>query len=948
MADARIKNHHHSMEPSVQRSGSRDAPTCLVCFENLTVCAVGPCNHANVCYKCSIRMRILQRDTSCCVCKQPIPTALYIPYRDLGAKKWGDLPHNRFPKDKRWKLEAKTRDLLKEVVKFRDAYCPVPGCTHHIDAMVPLPLKSEKALSTKAELGDFACTNSTLDDAERPVDESSPFGPFPNIGVLKRHVREDHGLSFCELCLKHSPKFVCEQHLYTQKELRSHLTVGSGDRKPGVAHGHPYCKFCKTHYYSEDEIFAHMNLQHETCFLCVRSHQLQYVYYENYAALEEHFRACHYMCEDVNCKQMHFIVFPSNLELQSHMASTHGVGGGRSKMSVSASSFSGASRMNPLDPAAPGRAFNLSALARAIPFSFSSPSSSDDSQPSGSNANMSHPPPTYVQSSFPAPSSTSILVPNAHSSGSGNAPASTNRQQRFRQHIDRSTDRPGSDAVSAIGMSLARQADFPSLGTDPDEYSGTSSTFGVYGDHDCMIPRMCGHAPAHPFHSTGNCPPCKTLVPHVCAGGHCELPTMCYLVMSAKRKAEEAGTEEIGIQLCTRACGKPLPCGHSCKKNCHAGRCPPCAARCERPRPDCGHPCSLKCGHVASCSSNGCFVKVIAGCACGHRQETLTCSELRQQGVKAVKVDVEGTPVDDRMNTEELYVLKCTRECRNSAFRDALKLDQDKLVTDEIERPPYTEFLKSFALRNDVFVRGVVDKIRTFVLDPKQPKALDFPAMGIEKRAFLHQLGSYYFLESEAKDAEPKRSVSMYRTEMTSNPPYSLQDAISSKRATEERKEKNMFLFYLVITSTYPGQPISYDVLRKLDSSLRTWYRGKCFLQTRDDDEAHVLFSSESARDDAFSKIKRMGLDLRIEFWNREHVHDSSSSSSSSSGAGAGAGATSSQVPEIAPVPSAAAVDRQAGDGWVVVQKGLAPTSANNGGSTATGAYKSRFAVLQE
>ncbi len=78
----------------------------------------------------------------------------------------------------------------------------------------------------------------------------------------------------------------------------------------------------------------------------------------------------------------------------------------------------------------------------------------------------------------------------------------------------------------------------------------------------CSVPRPCGHA--HPSWHTchpGACPPCVQPVSVMCGSGH-ELRNNipCH----------------IGVVVCSRPCGKTLPCGeHACPRQCHTGPCLP-------------------------------------------------------------------------------------------------------------------------------------------------------------------------------------------------------------------------------------------------------------------------------------------------------------------------------------------------------------------------------------
>lgn len=52
------------------------------------------------------------------------------------------------------------------------------------------------------------------------------------------------------------------------------------------------CRFCRKRFYGDNEIFAHMQQQHEHCFLCRRERPDKYVYYRDYNELEGNSRSC--------------------------------------------------------------------------------------------------------------------------------------------------------------------------------------------------------------------------------------------------------------------------------------------------------------------------------------------------------------------------------------------------------------------------------------------------------------------------------------------------------------------------------------------------------------------------------------------------------------------------------------------------------------------------------
>lgn len=54
-----------------------DAVYCLTCCEPVTYFALGPCNHRDLCDKCSLRMRECYKDNSCPLCKNAIEQVIY-------------------------------------------------------------------------------------------------------------------------------------------------------------------------------------------------------------------------------------------------------------------------------------------------------------------------------------------------------------------------------------------------------------------------------------------------------------------------------------------------------------------------------------------------------------------------------------------------------------------------------------------------------------------------------------------------------------------------------------------------------------------------------------------------------------------------------------------------------------------------------------------------------
>eukprot|EP01027_Heterolobosea_sp_BB2_P014802 GEZU01021236.1.p1 GENE.GEZU01021236.1~~GEZU01021236.1.p1 ORF type:complete len:553 (-),score=165.00 GEZU01021236.1:89-1630(-) len=100
------------------------------------------------------------------------------------------------------------------------------------------------------------------------------------------------------------------------------MKYGDQDDENGLIKAHPECVFCKKRFYSDDEIFKHMNSTHETCHICEKQGIL-FQFYKDYPALENHFRNSHYLCEHPECLEKKFMVFPTEFELITHEAKAH-------------------------------------------------------------------------------------------------------------------------------------------------------------------------------------------------------------------------------------------------------------------------------------------------------------------------------------------------------------------------------------------------------------------------------------------------------------------------------------------------------------------------------------------------------------------------------------------------------------------------------------------------
>nr|XP_050849956.1 E3 ubiquitin-protein ligase ZNF598 isoform X2 [Vespula vulgaris] len=243
--------------------------TCVVCYKNVEIYSIGMCEHP-VCYECSTRMRVLCRQNECPICRQDLPKVVFTreikPFRFL--RKGGLL-------DTRYDIYFDTVDIQE---KFYELLADV--CT----------ICEEKKV-------------------------------FSNFQSLKDHMRHQHELHYCDLCVENLKIFSCERRCYTRSELAQHRRKGDIDDRSHK--GHPLCEFCDQRYMDNDELYRHLRRDHLYCHFCDADGLHQY--YSSYEYLRDHFRQEHFLCEEGMCVDEKFTsVFRTDIDLKAHKTSVHG------------------------------------------------------------------------------------------------------------------------------------------------------------------------------------------------------------------------------------------------------------------------------------------------------------------------------------------------------------------------------------------------------------------------------------------------------------------------------------------------------------------------------------------------------------------------------------------------------------------------------------------------
>ncbi|KAG5322863.1 ZN598 ligase, partial [Pseudoatta argentina] len=253
-------------------SGNNDSfnnNTCVVCYKNVDIYSIGMCEHP-VCYECSTRMRVLCLQNECPICRQDLPKVVFT--REI--KPFHNLTNTNLL-DTRYDIYFSSLDIQEKFTELLANTCSI-------------------------------CKEKMV---------------FSSFNSLKDHMRQQHELHYCDLCVENLKIFSNERRCYTRSSLATHRRKGDIDDRSHK--GHPLCEFCDQRYMDNDELYRHLRRDHLYCHFCDADGLHQY--YSSYDYLRDHFRQEHYLCEEGMCAEEKFTsVFRTDIDLKAHKASVHG------------------------------------------------------------------------------------------------------------------------------------------------------------------------------------------------------------------------------------------------------------------------------------------------------------------------------------------------------------------------------------------------------------------------------------------------------------------------------------------------------------------------------------------------------------------------------------------------------------------------------------------------
>lgn len=144
---------------------------------------------------------------------------------------------------------------------------------------------------------------------------------FSNLKELELHLRKEHDLFLCELCVNHLKIFPSERKYYSRKDLARHKKTGDPDNKSYK--GHSSCHLCNTMFFDEEELLSHLKKDHYNCHFCDPSRIK--MFFDNYQSLKQHFLDQHYICQEGFCRDEEITsAFANKFDLAAHKAQVHG------------------------------------------------------------------------------------------------------------------------------------------------------------------------------------------------------------------------------------------------------------------------------------------------------------------------------------------------------------------------------------------------------------------------------------------------------------------------------------------------------------------------------------------------------------------------------------------------------------------------------------------------
>lgn len=223
--------------------------------------------------------------------------------------------------------------------------------------------------------------------------------------------------------------------------------------------------------------------------------------------------------------------------------------------------------------------------------------------------------------------------------------------------------------------------------------------------------------------------------------------------------------------------------------------------KCDIKRRECGHPCNVPCHGHEPCPVTTCRETIKAQCPCGRLVKDVLCNirpsesntvkdnnEIAQSLAQALSVRTIDLSLTRKQQPPAPPQLECDDECRiiqrNRNLAEALSINLDEPRPTTIV---YTDFLRDYAKKNLEFVQTIERQFAQLVEDTQRhqvsQRCFSFKPMKKNERHVVHELASFYGLETRSMDPEPNRNVTAYASfGMCKLPTVTLSDTIRRER----------------------------------------------------------------------------------------------------------------------------------------------------------------------
>ena len=338
----------------------------------------------------------------------------------------------------------------------------------------------------------------------------------------------------------------------------------------------------------------------------------------------------------------------------------------------------------------------------------------------------------------------------------------------------------------------------------------------------CNADQPCGHPCPAKCHQ-GPCPPCPEMLsrPLSCACGAATIrpPRIC----------------SIEPPVCSKKCGKPLACGHSCYFSCHQPPCPPCEELVSKPcicgrtvltdtlcskrgpcmqscgkQLSCGHPCKVVCHTPGECESlrvtqlqaimpaqhakesNTCVSACGKKRDCGHEcrvrcHASKSCPAVPcEETVTAACACGRNTAV---MPCHKSTVLDCDAKCLNWKRFRALYVQEETA-----RRVYYSTRLVKYGQRHPVFLGQIEEKLAKMFFEAASQLRIAVGLSNNLKLNFVITLAiNHYRLTTEVAHTEKSTVVILRANDSSVVPPLPLSAYLRKLQSGEISQEHPPF-----------------------------------------------------------------------------------------------------------------------------------------------------------